>query len=203
MEFSKYIVPIISGKEYYGTGFLYKDYLITANHVVNNKISSFFRLEGDWYKIRTDSFIVLPSEEKHSPNEAQDLFVCKTDFSHSDLQLSCDVCKEQEFEYQGYFFDDSSNDFVEVVAPRFKLYHEIAYNKDGDKMENCFSCKGELKPSNSGGPLFQNNKITGMLIRTIKHQGGVVESIFIKADYILNEIEEGLQMFNELNQSYS
>ena len=67
MKFSKYIVPIITdvlGEKDSGTGFLYKDYLITADHVVKNKTKSYFRFENNWYKIKTNSFIVLPDNSR-------------------------------------------------------------------------------------------------------------------------------------------
>lgn len=201
MEFSKYIVPVISGNESFGTGFLYKDYLITANHIVTNKINSSFRFDGNWYKLKTNSFIVFPSDEQwRYPNEAQDLFVCKTEIYGSDLILSRSSNKMNNYKYQGYYFDESSNDFMNVVTPELKLYHETAYNEKGEKLYNCFSCKGNvLKSSNSGGPLFESDVIIGMLIRSIKHQGGITESVFIKTDYILKEIEKGLIIYNEIN----
>ena len=161
MEFSKYIVPVISGNESFGTGFLYKDYLITANHIVTNKINSSFRFDGNWYKLKTNSFIVFPRDEQwRYPNEAQDLFVCKTEIYGSDLILSRSSNKMNNYKYQGYYFDESCNDFMNVVTPELKLYHETAYNEKGEKLYNCFSCKGNvLKSSNSGGPLFEDDVI--------------------------------------------
>lgn len=55
MEFSKYIVPIYSDDEFSGTGFIVEGLLITANHVVRNKINSYFIYEGN--SVTTQSLI--------------------------------------------------------------------------------------------------------------------------------------------------
>ena len=89
MEFSKYIVPIFLDENYYGTGFIVNGMLITANHVVMNKLHTYFVYEGKRYHVDINKLVVLEPIGKILPsNQALDLFVCKTDIESSNLSLS-------------------------------------------------------------------------------------------------------------------
>ena len=69
------------------------------------------------------------------------------------------------------------------------IFRDVAVNSLNEKLINCISCGCQLKYTNSGGPLLQNNKIIGMLIRGLIHFGKYHEGIFIKASYIRQTIE--------------
>ena len=103
MKFSRYIVPIYIGKDYYGTGFIVNGMLITANHVVKDKLHSYFVFEGRRYHIDISKFIAIETQEDYFPETiVQDLFVCKTEIENSNLVLSSVFDKKQSCEFYGY-----------------------------------------------------------------------------------------------------
>ena len=195
MEFSNYIVPIYVNDVFRGNGFIVNGLLITANHVVNNKICAFFYDKGIRHKIELGQ-IVVDSYEKHlSNNQVQDLFVCKTDIMDSDLILSSEYDKNMSCEFFGYSSDENDSHISKDYVSDIEIFRDVALDGNYERLVNCFSCKCELKHTNSGGPLFQNGKVIGMLIRCIDHFGEshkIVfhESVFIKAQSIIKDIQD-------------
>ena len=191
-DFSKYIVPIFSGSEYSGTGFLVNGLLITANHVVSDKLHSSFIYEGENYAIDICNLIVLESPEDIFLSEnAYDLFVCKTEITGSNLEFATEIDEKKHFEYYGYSFDDDKAILTKDIHDDMELYRKIAITYPScTKQLNCMSCRCCLKLGNSGGPIFQNNKIVGMLIRGIEHHEGFCEAVIMKSSYIMKSINE-------------
>jgi hypothetical protein len=192
MEFSKYIVPIYSNDKFSGTGFIVGGLLITANHVVKNKINSFFIFEGKHYKIEIRGLISLEfPDDFTSPNYAYDLFICKTDIENSDLFLSEDYNKDICCQYYGYSYDEKRRMIIVDKEPEIKISRDEALTKHYGQyipLHNCLSCYSDLRPGNSGGPLFQNGNIIGMLLQGDIYHEKCIECKFLKASYVMKAI---------------
>lgn len=192
IEFSKYIVPVFINDKYYGTGFVVNDMLITANHVVKNKLRTYFEYEGKRFHVDFNKIVVDLYENRLLNNQVQDLFVCKIDIEDSNLEISSEFDKNGLCEFFGYSSTKDDCSLSKDYMPNIVIHRNVAINSDCEKVNNCFSCKCKLKHTNSGAPLFQNGKVIGMLIWSIEHYGGFYESVFIKMDYIIDEIRRNL-----------
>jgi hypothetical protein len=191
MEFSKFIVPIYINNDYYGTGFIVNGMLITANHVVKNKLHTYFVFNGERHHVDINRIVAIdPLEKCQSTNEAHDLFVCLTDIEKSDLKLSSNFDKKSTCEFMAYSLNDDNTTISMDYIDDIEVYRNVALDSNYNQLINCLSCKYELKHTNSGGPLFQQGGIIGMLIRGIDHYGGFHESVFIKSSYIKLMIEK-------------
>ena len=203
MEFSKYIVPIYCDDEFSGTGFIVEGLLITANHVVRNKINSYFIYEGNSYRIEISELISLEFQDDFaSPNFAYDLFICKTDIKNSDLSLSDDYYKDICCQYCGYSYDEEQGLLIIDKETDIRISRDEALTNHYGRcipLHNCFSCYIDLKPGNSGGPLFQNSKIIGILLRGDVYHGKCIECKFLKAGYIKQVIEDRQKTVNTDN----
>lgn len=192
MEFSKYIVPIFSDGEFNGNGFIVNGMLITANHVVNNGVV-YFEYEGKHYINIDDNIIRQEREdESNNPSIACDLFICQTEIDGSKLELSPEFKQKDKCDYIGYSLNKNNVCELKRVSVNGILLDFGLHSVDCRlvPLDNCLTCTMSLKPGDSGGPLFQNNKIIGMLIRNIKNEGSETQSIFIKASYIISALEE-------------
>jgi hypothetical protein len=204
MVFSKYIVPIYVKNEgvykYYGTGFIVNGMLITANHVVKEKLNTYFLYEKKIYHVDITKMVVIESIGGLLPsNQEYDLFVCKTDISDSGLKLSQIYNKNQRCELYAYVLDEEQRSEKEIENISEDIYLDIYINRDfainsiDRRLDNCFSCDYMFKHTNSGAPLFQNGNIVGMLIKDICHFEKYHEGIFIKASHIIQAIENNLK----------
>lgn len=193
MEFSKYIVPIYSNNDFSGTGFIIGGLLITANHVVSNKINSYFIFEGKRCKIDLTRLVALEFPDDYSnPNYAYDLFVCKTDIRDSSLTLSAEYNKSEACHFYAYSYNEDTRSIVIDQARDLNINHNNAWTNHYGKiipLYNCISCYCELNPGNSGGPLFQNGIIIGMLLQGNLYHEKCIECKFLKGSYIKEAIE--------------
>lgn len=128
-------------------------------------------------------------------NLVQDLFVCETDIGGSDLILSSEYDKNMSCEFFGYSLDKDDSHISKDYVSDIEIYRDVALDGNYERLANCFSCKCELKHTNSGGPLFQNGKVIGMIIRCIDYLDksdnvAYHECVFIKAESIIHDINE-------------
>ena len=190
MIFSKFIVPIYCDNEFSGTGFIVNGFLMTANHVMKNKVHSCFVFENKKFRIDVRKLIVLDEPENTQCSEnALDLFVCETDIKDSDLCFSSNLEEGALFDFYGYSFDENTHELLKDKESGITLHRMNALSfSDCMKLNNSFSCLCDLKAGNSGGPLFYGNKIVGMLIREICRKQVKKECVFIKAGYIMDKI---------------
>lgn len=200
MEFSKHIVPIYIKNEdeykYYGTGFIVDGMLITANHVVKDKLNTYFLYENKLRHVDITELVVLePLGDILPSNQENDLFVCRTGICDSDLKLSPIYDKEQECKLYAYVLDEEQGGEKEIENILEDIYidiyisRDIAINSIDRRLNNCFSCDFKFKHTNSGAPLLQNGSIVGMLIKDICHCENFHEGIFIKASHIIQTIQ--------------
>jgi len=197
MEFSKFIVPIFKGEEYSGTGFISNGLLITANHVVENKINYYFYFDKSRHEIHLENLIVLEEskDEWLFPNVAHDLFVCETDIHKSELTLSPYFNQEDKCIFWGYSFDEVRKIVNKNIVEIERVFRSDALTNHYGKLvtqKNCLSCLCNLVPGNSGGVLIQNNQIIGMLIKGFDYNNESQERSFIKSDYIIKAIDNSL-----------
>ena len=192
MIFSKFIVPIYCDNEFSGTGFIVNGFLVTANHVMNKKVHSYFVFENQEYKINIGKIIVLDEpENSQCSNNALDLFVCETDIKDSNLCFSSGFEDGAIFDYFGYSFDENTHELLKDKESGITLHRMNALSfSDCMELDNTFSCLCDLKPGNSGGPLFHGNKIVGMQNREICRKQVKKECVFIKASYIMDQIRD-------------
>lgn len=185
-------MPIYCDNEFSGTGFIVNGFLITANHVMNKKVHSCFVFENKKFKIDVRKWIVLDEPENTQCSEnALDLFVCETDIKDSDLCFSSNLEEGALFDFYGYSFDENTQKLNNDKESGITLCRMNPYSlNDRKKLNNAFSCFCNLKAGNSGGPLFNGNKIVGMLIREICRNQVKKECVFIKASYIMDQIRD-------------
>lgn len=187
MKYLRNIVPIYMKEDFSGTGFFYKSLLITANHVVADKLHSYFLFEGNLYNIDINECILLDTPGNiQSTSEKHDLFVCKTSLKCEGLNLISEYDKTQTCEYFGYSFNEDSKKLVVDSVKNIHITHDFSYNDfRTTKFKNCLTCQCVLRPGNSGGPIFQNDNVIGMLVSGYNE---VAKCTFIKASYILKLI---------------
>ena len=105
--------------------------------------------------------------------------------SYYDIAQVCVFC--------GYSFDDDNQILRRDEITDIKIIRtEALTNHYGQliTLNNSISCQCVLASGNSGGPLMQNGKVIGMLIRGVDYRNGYHECTFIKAYYIIQKIEE-------------
>ena len=202
MYFSNYIVPIYSDEEFLGTGFIIKGLLITAFHVIERSTNLWFCFDNKRIVIDSNRYLLKEgdNDDKENlkniilyPERAQDIFVYETEIEKSDLILSSFYEQTQVCEFFGYSFDDENRFLRRDEISDIKIIRtEALTNHYGQiiTLNNCMSCQCSLVSGNSGGPLMQNGKVIGMLIRGVDYRNGYHECTFIKACYILQKIEK-------------
>ena len=199
MESSKYIVPIFSDGEFNGNGFILNNgMLVTAFHVVKEG-ELFFKYNKAEYKIDICDYIIKPKDKDKLviDDVSCDLFVCPTKIEGSDIFLSKRFDRKVKCEYLGYNQiegTDSVTD-IHVSSSGDLLGTGLVKTEDNRAKElvNCIMCTMELSPGNSGGPLFQNNKVIGMLIKDSQYEDSPIRSLFRKSGYIIEALgREGI-----------
>jgi hypothetical protein len=93
--------------------------------------------------------------------------------------------------YYGYNEEDKS--LTTVIKAMGKIHQQKAVLKVNElpvEIGNCMTCICKLRPGNSGGIVCQGDNIIGMFIRDQSFVSGTFQSVFIKASYIMQAIEE-------------
>ena len=200
MEYEKYIVPILASNEselsrnnYWGTGFIVGEYLITAGHVVNDFKYIGYIFEDIIHPLPTPCVNELGCRENGryklidmNTLIKEDLAIFKIGDCGSPLQFGF---KDEDMVcmYHGYSFVDNSNsikvDHIDAIPLR-------TLSKDRKKDINCkFLNNIDLDNGNSGGPLFDGDKIVGMLVSGEETMDGIkVGCVCLSAWYIMNKI---------------
>ena len=187
---SKYIVPIYNDADFQGTGFIVNNYFITAAHVVKDLSHPIFIFEGNKIRLQPDSKILLTYDK--NKEEREDLAIFKVKILSS-LSLSSENVSSKICCYQGYSYVEEKKQLTENIYNNIMILHEHAYSvasfhTEPIKYRNCITCTPSCCEGNSGGPLFQDEKIVGMYFSSYKLPPSYrsVEDYYIKGSYINN-----------------
>ena len=191
MERSNYIVPIYCEGEFNGTGFIVGNRLITAAHVVVSKENvCFFLYKDNRINIGPDNNVfyeypVIKSIQGQN-NQYQDLaiykldIVCPLELSKPNMNISCS--------YQGYSDANLQLDIYDNIKLDDKDWYYPNEEKPPIRINNTYiAIGGKSKGGNSGGPLFQEDSVVGMLVGNQQYQSFSMDR-FIKSDYILEKL---------------
>ena len=192
----EYIVPVFIGCDFIGNAFFVGNYLITAYHVLNNKSNIKFRFKGEWYEF-DDNCLLLKEypqdfQEQASFGYQLDLAVYKMNDKLSPLEFE-DVNTSELCRYLGYnYLDEGNIDFVETNDIKVSIvsYHYPLYGNPIRLNNVLSSYKSSAIEGNSGGPLFQNGKVVGMLVAVNGHR----QDLYIDSRYIRKRIVECYNM---------
>ncbi len=206
MEFSKYIVPIYIGDEYRGNGFIVNSYLVLPYHLVKIEPNNWevhesfnYRYGGITYREKLVNSIVKQGDKEDTsdnPDLARDLLVFRTNIINSDLVISLEYDTNDNCIYYGYNEEDKS--LTTVIKAMGKIHQQKAVLKVNElpvEIGNCMTCICKLRPGNSGGIVCQGDKIIGMFIKDQSFESGAFQSVFIKASYIMQVIEDKVGRF--------
>lgn len=194
MDINNYIIPIYKGKEFVGTGFIAGRTLITAAHVVetptlrysclwNGKSISLSCANILWHEYPEADYM------QGQGNKYSDLAIYKIDGIESPLELSVPdlgiSCN-----YWGFSFDEDKKCLQEDSYRNLILNDNAKYYpRNGGRaipIKNCYlSDIGRCKEGNSGGPLFQGEKVVAMLSGN-QDYGDFSKDRYIKSEYIMS-----------------
>lgn len=197
-KYYNYIVPIYVEGKYNGTGFIVEDYLISAAHVVKDNPAEVLFIYHD-KEIKLCKYDVYEYHDFRNGHALMDDNI-KTDLViyhipakfeiHSNLILSMNSALGKSCQYMGYNEDTKGN----IIEVNYKDIHIVDDAAIGDNNNptiekiNCYtSDKSVLEEGNSGGPIFLNEKIAGMLYAS-KVYGN--EDRFIQSFYIQMVIDK-------------
>lgn len=192
------IVPIYCDGEFNGTGFIYKSYLITAAHVVENMNDIYYIFQGNRYKLQKENRIYCKQYGKDRDEYgrvifnalAEDLAIYIIDTPCCKLDVSDEILLDDTSALLfGYHY---INENVILLKNRaVKIYNSC--NVDGVMLfpqDYCMYCKRLDSTVNiikgySGGPLLVGKIVVGMLIENMKIEGYYH---IMKAKHILETI---------------
>ncbi len=198
MTYEKFIVPILASNEselsdndYRGTGFIIDEYLITAGHVVNGFTYFGYKFEGKIHTISNPCVNELGERENDRYKQIgidtlikEDLAIFKIENCGSPLQLGF---KDEDISciYHGYSFEDNS-----IIVFHINAIPLRSLRKDRKKVLNCKYLNNiDLDYGNSGGPLFYDDKIVGMLVSGGETKNGIkMGCVCLSSWYIMDRI---------------
>jgi hypothetical protein len=206
MEFSKYIVPIYAGNEYRGNGFIVNGFLVMPYHLIKIGPNSqevydsfYYHYQGKAYREHLVNSIVNQGDKKdisNNPNLARDLLVFRTNIINSNLVISSEYNIYEDCIYYGYNEEDKS--LTTIIKAMGEIHQQKVVSKVNERpveIGNCMTCICKLRPGNSGGIVCQGDKIIGMFIKDQSFESGAFQSVFIKASYIMQVIEDKVGRF--------
>lgn len=194
MDINNYIIPIYKGKEFVGTGFIAGSTLITAAHVIETPTLNYSCL-WDGETVRLSCANILWHEHPEADymqgqgNKYLDLAIYKMDDVESPLELSAPDLG-YSCNYWGYSFDEDNKCLLEDSYSDIFLNDKTKYYpRSGGRaipIKNCYlSDIGRCKEGNSGGPLFQGEKVVAMLSGN-QDYGDFSKDRYIKSEYIMS-----------------
>jgi hypothetical protein len=214
------IVKIFSltDKEAFGSGFIVGNHLFTAAHIFfnGNTIESYesFYLVIENVKFEFKNVTQILFEYRHiseySGKESNFYDIAIFDISNLKIipsKLEFDnqpLVLNQEVISKG--FSDFGKSYDEFNAKvKFPLFSFMGVGTNGGtgKFTNCSKIDTVVKPGNSGGPVFFQNKVVGMVV-TSNDDGFEINkgTSIIKSEYILEKLGQShLSNYNKGNEN--
>jgi V8-like Glu-specific endopeptidase len=207
----KYIVQFFGfnedteNKKLLGSAFLVRPhFLITAAHVVLDETGSRYKnkgisFENNFYLLPTPSFIKHKEDYGIDDTIYYDLAIYKIniEISTAFLLSERDVNWNEKF---NFFGKGDSEDNSKKIRTKFNA--TISFNDkyarktiEGSKMiilQNCFEIKEKLSPGDSGGPIYTNEEVAGMIVYGIKDSNKSrmgCGTVAIKSSFIKSIVE--------------
>lgn len=171
------IVPIYCDNAFWGTGFIYKSYLITAAHVVDKSKDICFVYRGNIYKVQEEDrlYCKIYGKERDEYGRmifnalTEDLAIYTIGLSSSEFTLSNEIIRDGTIaSLWGYHYENDAsiplrNGIVELLNDS-RIDRVFFYPQD-----YCMYCRRlddnfDIIKGYSGGPIVMGNNVVGMLI---------------------------------------
>lgn len=178
------IVPIYCDGGFNGTGFIYKSYLITAAHVVENLDDIGYFYQGNYYTLDEVNRIYIKQKGKERDGYGRIIFnALAEDLAIYRIDTHCDIFELSNKQVRdgtcsalfGYHYIDEDNNplkygIVEIYNS-CNLEGAVLFPQDYcmycKKLENSFT----IIRGYSGGPLVVGHTVVGMLIESMTIDG--------------------------------
>lgn len=171
-RFKQFVVPIFKGDKFWGNGFFYNSWLITAKHVFNGfNLSEFtFVFNDSSYGIVDYAYAEYENPNMIKTNNYKDLAVLYTNVEAVgglDLIDSLEDLEKKTAYYIGYNLDSNSN---QPFLTSFKGTIEVQNMRVDDRFVICYqntlimTAVERAVQGMSGGPVFLDEIVVGMLI---------------------------------------
>ncbi len=178
------IVPIYCNSRFNGTGYIYKSYLITAAHVVENMDDIGYVFQGNYYKLDEDNRKYIKKRGKDRDEFGRIIFnALAEDLAIYRIDTHCDIFElSNESVLDGtcstlfgyHYIDEDNNPLKYGIVKIYnscKIEGTILFPQDYcmycKKLENSFN----IIKGYSGGPLIVENTVVGMLIESMTIDG--------------------------------
>ena len=206
-EYDKYMVPLFSEEDktgFRGNGTIVGKYLITVAHVAQsepdeldrttNLSALYLPFEGKTVKVTNDDLVYDGRGYRLHDDNLDDVIVYKLTDIHSAFELNNDPIIES-FEMANMWYH-RENDTDMIVRPHKYLCEVISLEakfRGHHVWKNCFTIRNhwQIINGNSGGAVFRNNKVYGIISRANSFTGIVIDARYIQER--IDEYERGKQ----------
>ena len=192
---------------FWGTGFLYDEYLISASHVFRGRISEqencigkgeyFFEFENKRYPLEN----VFYDEYEHGDDMDAESGICKDlriykvgNYNSPYRLFDNEYSWKTKLYFDGWCVDEKgviinlSNS--EVIAEE-AYYYDQNHIKKPIRLKNCFRLDAtKAVEGNSGCPILDENIIYGMYFGSQEYGSGYEDGKAIRSDYILGKMTQ-------------
>ena len=178
------IVPIYCDGDFNGTGFIYRHYLVTAAHVVENLENIYFHYQGERHVLSENNRLYCKRFGKERDGLgrvifnalAEDLAIFAIEISNSALEICADslVDGTKALQY-GYYYE--SDGVISLKNVCVELFNEgVVDGRPLNSQDYCMYYKQmdstvKIIKGYSGGPILVNNNVAGMLIESLIFKG--------------------------------
>ena len=194
MDYSKYIFPL--GSTIDGSGVIVGDLFITAGHVIENIINPNVYIDGILYDLNKEKALFIDSN-KEGRYEGYDVAIFQLKGINSPLILSDKMPSEkQELLSCSYKLKVSGNNeqasYIFNSIPEEKSILELRYGRVISYYGNFFECEFQdsLAKGSSGSPIFDGDKVAGILCGDKEDKECSKEVIFLSASAIVSKLTE-------------
>ena len=209
-EYDKYMVPLFSDEDktdFRGNGTIVGQYLITVAHVAQsepdeldrttNLSELYFPFEGKTVKVTNDDRVYDGRGCRLHDDNLDDIIVYELVDIYGAFELNNDpIIKSFEMANMWYHRE---NDTDMIVRPHKYLCEVISLDakfRGHHVWKNCFTIRNQWQifNGNSGGAVFRNNIVYGIVSRAYSFNGIMIDARYIKGK--IDEYERGKDIKN-------